>query len=97
MQQLDVELVELPFNCCGYPSRNDNLEISILSSIKNLAIAQNHGLDIIIPCKCCFGQFRHALFRYNTSPGLKKKLTGSLPWKTLHGAVIPRSGTCCPF
>ncbi len=74
MQQLGVELVELPFNCCGYPARKDNFEISILSSIKNLAIAQQQGLDMITPCKCCFGQFKHAQFWYQTTPGLKARV-----------------------
>lgn len=74
VQQLGVELVELPFNCCGYPARDNNFEISILSSIKNLAIAQQQGLDILTPCKCCFGQFKHAQYWYKTIPELKAKV-----------------------
>jgi len=83
MQQLGVELVELPFNCCGYPARNENFEIPILSSIKNLAIAQQQGLDMITPCKCCFGQFKHAQFWYKTNPELKAKVDDLLASENL--------------
>jgi len=71
MMKLDVELVKLPFNCCGYPARGSNFEVSILSAIKNLAIAQKHGLDILTPCKCCFGQLKHASFWYDEKRELK--------------------------
>ncbi|MFH2091524.1 MAG: CoB--CoM heterodisulfide reductase iron-sulfur subunit B family protein [Pseudomonadota bacterium] len=74
MNQLNVELVSLPFNCCGYPARSENFEVSMLSAIKNLAIAQSHNLDMITPCKCCFGQFKHAVYWYKTNPALKEKI-----------------------
>lgn len=74
MEKLDIELVKLPFNCCGYPARRNDFEISIFSSIKNLAMAGQRGLDIITPCKCCFGQFKHAAFWYNENKDLKQKI-----------------------
>lgn len=73
MQQLDIDLIELPFNCCGYPARDDSIEVSVLSGIRNFAIARDRGLDIITPCKCCFGQLKHAVYWYDTDPALKKK------------------------
>lgn len=78
MGKLDVDLVELPFNCCGYPVRDENFEISIFSSIKNLAMAEAEGLDLITPCKCCFGQFKHAVYWYNSDPGLKARIDSLL-------------------
>lgn len=74
METLGVELVRLPFNCCGFPAKSRNLDISVLSSIKNYAIAQKYGLDIITPCKCCFGQFKHAAFQYDQDRALKEKI-----------------------
>lgn len=74
MQCLDVELVEPAFNCCGNPARNDNFEVSVLSAVKNMALAQTRGLDIITPCKCCFGQFKHADYWYRTDPALKERV-----------------------
>ncbi len=74
MSGLDVELVELKFNCCGRPARNENIEISMLSAIKNLALAEKNKLDIITPCKCCFGQLKHALYWYDAEPELKRNI-----------------------
>jgi len=86
MGKLGVELVSLPFNCCGYPSRNKSLEISVLSSIRNLALAEKHGLDLITPCKCCFGQFKQAVYWWNNHTKLKVKIDAllkkeGLAWK----------------
>ena len=83
MQQLGIELIDLPFNCCGYPARNDNFEISMLSAIKNFAIAQKYNLDMITPCKCCFGQFKHAQYWYRTNPALKEKIDDVLATEDL--------------
>jgi len=86
MGKLGVELVSLPFNCCGYPSRNKSLEISVFSSIHNLALAEKQGLDIITPCKCCFGQFKQAVYWWNNHTKLKVKIDAllkkeGLSWK----------------
>jgi len=74
MENLGVQLVKLPFNCCGYPARSKNFEVSILSSIKNYALAQKYDLDIITPCKCCFGQFKHASYWYGQNKELKNRI-----------------------
>jgi len=57
---LGLELVEVEFNCCGYPVRNLNFESFILSAARNLALAGRMGLNILTPCKCCFGSLKHA-------------------------------------
>ncbi len=84
MKKLSVQLITLPFNCCGYPSRNKSLEISVLSSIRNLALAEKQGLDIITPCKCCFGQFKHAIYWWNNHTSLRIKLN----------AILKEEGLC---
>lgn len=78
MEKLSVQLINLPFNCCGYPSRNKSLEISVLSSIRNLSLAEKQGLDIILPCKCCFGQFKHAIYWWNNNIDLRIKINDIL-------------------
>jgi len=83
MKKTGVDLVDLPFTCCGYPSRNKSLEISVLSSIGNLALAEKHGLDIITPCKCCFGQFQHAIYWWHNHTDLRIKINGILEKKGL--------------
>lgn len=83
MGKLGVELISLPFNCCGYPSRNKSFEVSIFSSIRNLALAQQQNLDLITPCKCCFGQFKHAVYWWHNHPQLKVKIDAMLKKENL--------------
>lgn len=71
MAHLGIELVSLPFECCGNPARGDHFEASMFAALKNLALAEQEGLDILTPCKCCFGQFKHAVYWYAQLPELK--------------------------
>ncbi len=64
MKKLSVELVELPFNCCGYPARNTDYEVCMFSSLRNLALARKYKLDIITPCMCCYGQLQYASLQW---------------------------------
>ena len=57
---LDIELVKTEFSCCGYPVRHESQDASVFSALRSLAIAQGLGLDLMTPCKCCFGNFQHA-------------------------------------
>ncbi len=58
--ELDVELVDLEFNCCGWPVRHEDLLASAFSAARNLSLAFRAGLPIMTPCKCCFGNLKHA-------------------------------------
>jgi len=58
-----VELVKPEFNCCGYPMRHENELASIFSAVRNFAIAEQAGLEIMTPCKCCFGNLKYAASR----------------------------------
>ncbi|MGL1861672.1 MAG: CoB--CoM heterodisulfide reductase iron-sulfur subunit B family protein [Pseudodesulfovibrio sp.] len=57
---LGIELVPLEFNCCGWPMRHDNELASIFSAVRNFAVAEEAGLPILTPCKCCFGNLKYA-------------------------------------
>jgi heterodisulfide reductase subunit B len=57
---LGLELVKPEFNCCGYPVRHESRDASVYSALRNLALAANLGLDLMTPCKCCFGNFQQA-------------------------------------
>ncbi len=87
MDRLGVTLVKLPFNCCGNPSRGKNFEVGVFSAIKNLALAARHGLDIMTPCKCCFGQLKQGVYWYETQKGLQDKINRILSQEGLsyHG------------
>ena len=57
--KLGVELVDIPeFNCCGYPLRNIDRKAFVLSSARNLALAERQGLDMLALCQCGYGRLR---------------------------------------
>ncbi|MBW1697046.1 MAG: disulfide reductase [Deltaproteobacteria bacterium] len=61
LKELSIGVKDFPlFNCCGYPMRNIDETAYLLSAAKNLALAENHGLDILALCKCCFGSLKIA-------------------------------------
>ena len=76
--ELSIGLEEIEFNCCGYPMRHYDLTSAALAAARNLALAEKAGLDLITPCKCCFGSFRHAIHDLEESPELKSKVNDKL-------------------
>lgn len=61
LQVFDIELQKIPeFNCCGYPVRNVDEKAYILPSVRNMAIAEKAGLDILVICNCCFASLQKA-------------------------------------
>ncbi|WP_319471677.1 CoB--CoM heterodisulfide reductase iron-sulfur subunit B family protein [uncultured Pseudodesulfovibrio sp.] len=58
-----IELTKPEFNCCGYPVRHENELASIYSAIRNFAVAEEAGVPIMTPCKCCFGNLKYAQSR----------------------------------
>jgi heterodisulfide reductase subunit B len=61
MDKLGIELVDIrDFNCCGYPLRNYDFKSFLLSSARNIALAQSRDLHIIALCKCCYGSLKKA-------------------------------------
>ncbi len=68
--ELDVELVDIAeFNCCGYPLRNIDSKAFVLSSARNLALAERQNLTMMVLCKCGYGTLRMAdhLMKENAS------------------------------
>jgi heterodisulfide reductase subunit B len=59
LEALGVRLVDIrEFNCCGYPLRNIDLKAFVLSSARNLALAEKENLNMLVLCKCGYGTFR---------------------------------------
>jgi heterodisulfide reductase subunit B len=50
---LNIELVDLNFSCCGFPLLGVKQDTSMLMAARNLAIAEEEGLDIITLCGAC--------------------------------------------
>ena len=57
--KLDVELVEMPeFNCCGLPLDPVSHEMMLILAARNLALAEQKGLDIVTLCPGCAGTLK---------------------------------------
>ncbi|QJT10829.1 CoB--CoM heterodisulfide reductase iron-sulfur subunit B family protein [Oceanidesulfovibrio marinus] len=86
---LGVELVDLELGCCGYPVRHQSFEASVLSSARNLALAAAEGLPILTPCKCCYGNLRHAIYWMERNETLQKRIRRLLAQEGLHLPTRP--------
>lgn len=54
LSKLGVELVEMPeFNCCGLPLEPLSHELTLILSARNLAVAEQTGLNILTLCPGC--------------------------------------------
>lgn len=62
LDALGVTVAETEFTCCGYPIRHQSRETAFLSAARNLSIAAKQGLHLVTPCKCCYGNFKHAMY-----------------------------------
>jgi heterodisulfide reductase subunit B2 len=79
LSQLDVDLVDIPdFNCCGYPLRNINRNAFLLSSARNMALAEQQNLDLLTLCQCGYGTFRMAEYLMARDAVLKEEINNIL-------------------
>ncbi len=57
---LGVDLVDVEFNCCGYPVRPLHFRSFVVEAARNLALAARENLNIMTQCQCCFGSLKTA-------------------------------------
>lgn len=90
LRELGVELVDIAeFNCCGYPLRNIDLKAFVLSSARNLALAERQNLNMIILCKCGYGTLRMADHLIREDSSLREEVNAILAKEGLkYGAHI---------
>ncbi|MEM1586035.1 MAG: CoB--CoM heterodisulfide reductase iron-sulfur subunit B family protein [Candidatus Bathyarchaeia archaeon] len=59
LSRLGVELAEMPeFNCCGLPLEPLSHELMLILSARNLAVAEQTGLNILTLCPGCAGTLK---------------------------------------
>lgn len=80
---IDLEVIP-EFNCCGYPVRNVDEKAYILPSVRNLAIAEKRGLDILVICNCCFASLQKAKNVMSKNSQLMTELNTILAKEDLH-------------
>lgn len=71
---LGVKITNMEFNCCGYPIRHDSFEASVFSGARNIALALNNNVNILTPCKCCFGNLMHVNHWLRENKSLREKV-----------------------
>lgn len=76
--RLGIGLERTEFACCGYPVRHESQDASVYSALRGLAQAQSMGLDLMTPCKCCFGNFQHASHQVSQDENLKLRMKNLL-------------------
>jgi len=61
LRALGVEPIDIKgFGCCGYPLKNFDFNAYILSSAKNMSLAESRDLNMLTFCNCCYGSLRRA-------------------------------------
>ena len=59
LKKLGVKIVEMPeFNCCGLPVDPISHETMLILAARNLAMAEQKGLDIVALCPGCAGTLK---------------------------------------
>jgi heterodisulfide reductase subunit B len=77
--KLGVDLVDVDeFNCCGYPIRYLHFRPFLLSSARNLALAERLNLPLLTLCKCCYGSLRKANYLIKENTSLRNEINHSL-------------------
>jgi len=90
LEKFGIELEVVPeFNCCGYPVRNVDEKAYILPSIRNMAIAEKRGQDIVVNCNCCFASLQKARNVAAKDPSLLEEMNA-----VLAGEGLRYSGQC---
>jgi heterodisulfide reductase subunit B len=78
LKTFGVRLVDLDFNCCGYPNRDIHFKSFVFSAARNLALAEKKRLDILTPCKCCYGSLKHAIHFMREHERLRRDINAEL-------------------
>jgi heterodisulfide reductase subunit B len=79
LQKLGVELVEMPeFNCCGLPMDPVSHEMMLVLAARNLALAEQKGLNIIALCPGCAGTLKKVNKMLKEDKALREEINSHL-------------------
>jgi heterodisulfide reductase subunit B len=75
-EALGIELIELDdWNCCGASSAHSlDHELALALPGRNVALAQEAGLDIVIPCPACYQHCRDADIKMREDKAWREKM-----------------------
>jgi len=79
LKELGVGVTDIEeFNCCGYPLRNTNFKSFVLSSARNLALAERENLHVMTLCQCCYGSLKKADHLMKENTALREEINTTL-------------------
>jgi len=79
LSKLDVELVEMPeFNCCGLPIDPVSHEMMLILAARNLALAEQKGLNILTLCPGCAGTLKKVNKMLKEDKALREEINNHL-------------------
>jgi len=79
LPDLGVELVDLEnTSCCGAPLRSVNLLMQMYLSARNIAVCEEKGLDMFVPCALGHLSLVETKNRLNSSKELREKIVKKL-------------------
>ena len=93
LDKLGIDLVDVKeFGCCGYPLRNINFKAYVISSARNLALAERENLDLLTVCNCCFGTMKHIEDLLHSNGSIRKEVNATLEKEglTYKGDIKPK-------
>lgn len=72
--RLGIELIDInDFGCCGFPLKSVQHDAALLLSARNLALAEERGLDICALCSSCTGTLAEANHSLQSNEALRER------------------------
>jgi len=76
---LGIELVDVEdFSCCGFPVKSTNAHTTLLMAARNLAVAEEQGLDVCCLCSACSAVLTETNLELQRHPALLREVNRSL-------------------
>ncbi|MBU2550288.1 MAG: CoB--CoM heterodisulfide reductase iron-sulfur subunit B family protein [Proteobacteria bacterium] len=76
---LGLELADLPgFGCCGFPLKSLSSEQALVLTVRNLALAQADGRDVVAVCSACAATLSEAEHVMSRDPDLAARVNERL-------------------
>ena len=86
---LGIELAEIPdWSCCGASSgHSTSRQLACTLAGRNLALAEEMGMDIAVACPACYIRLRNAHHKMQNDDRLREELSSvmSLSYQAEHG------------
>jgi len=83
--RLGIELIDInDFGCCGFPLKAVQHDAALLLSARNLALAEEQGLDVCALCSSCTGTLAEANHALQNDEALRQRTNQALEAATGH-------------